>query len=66
MLVLSREVGERVICTLPDGQKIEIMPVRISPDKVRLGITAAPEIEIDREEVVMLKKQMEADLLTNG
>ena len=66
MLVLSREVGERVICTLPDGQKIEIMPVRIGPDKVRLGILAAPEIEIDREEVAMLKKQTEAVLITNG
>jgi len=66
MLVLSREVGERVICTLPDGQTIEIMPVRIGPDKVRLGIAAAPEIEIDREEIVMLKKQTEAALITNG
>jgi carbon storage regulator CsrA len=66
MLVLSREVGERVICTLPDGQTIEIMPVRISADKVRLGITAAPEIEIDREEVIERKKQTEAVLTTNG
>lgn len=66
MLVLSRGVGERVICTLPDGQKIEIMPVRISADKVRLGISAATEIKIDREEVIELKKQTETALITNG
>lgn len=47
MLILSRKVGE-VICI---GDKIKIMPVRIGPNTVRLGIECPREMNIYREEI---------------
>ena len=47
MLVLTRKVGEKIIV---DGCiKVEI--VSVDGNKVRLGITAPPEVRVDREEV---------------
>jgi carbon storage regulator len=47
MLVLSRKVGEKII--IDGGIQVEI--VSIEGNKVRIGITAPPEVRIDREEV---------------
>jgi carbon storage regulator len=47
MLVLSRKVGEKIII---DGC-ITVMIVAVNGNTVRLGITAPPEVRIDREEI---------------
>ena len=47
MLVLTRKVGEVVII---DGC-ITVTVVSVDGNKIRLGITAPPEVRIDREEV---------------
>jgi carbon storage regulator len=47
MLVLSRQLGERLVI---DGQ-IEVTVVEIRPDRVKLGVSAPPEISVHREEV---------------
>ena len=47
MLVLSRKVGEKVII---DGC-ITVTVVAVDGTRVRLGITAPPDVRIDREEV---------------
>jgi len=47
MLVLSRKVGEQIVI---DGCII-ITIVAADSNKIRLGITAPPEVRIDREEI---------------
>jgi carbon storage regulator len=47
MLVLTRRVGEVIVI---DGG-IRVTVVDISGDRVRLGITAPPEIRVDRLEI---------------
>ena len=48
MLVLSREVGERIMV----GDNIVITVCRISPNSVRLGIEAPKEMNIARDELI--------------
>jgi carbon storage regulator len=47
MLVLSRKRGELI--QIGDNVFVEVVEVR--GDKVRLGITAPPEVRVDRREV---------------
>ena len=47
MLILSREVGERIVI-VPD---VFVTILEIGGNKVRLGIDAPPEIPVHREEV---------------
>ena len=47
MLVLGRRVGESVRV----GDSVRITVISISGGQVRLGIEAAPEISVHREEV---------------
>jgi carbon storage regulator len=47
MLVLTRKVGEKIVI---DGC-ITVTVVAADGNKIRLGITAPPEVRIDREEV---------------
>lgn len=47
MLVLSRKLGERIII----DEQIVVEVVRCRGDKVRLGITAPPHVQIRREEL---------------
>jgi len=59
MLVLARKLGEKLV--VPDcGLTITIL--RIQGKKVRLGITAGPDVEVHREEV-WLRKNAEASAL---
>jgi carbon storage regulator len=51
MLVLSRKVDEQIVCTHPDGTRIELTIVAIRGEKVRIGLTAPQTIEINRGEV---------------
>ena len=47
MLVLTRKVGEKVVV---DG-RITVTVVAVDRNKIRLGITAPPDVRIDREEI---------------
>lgn len=47
MLVLSRDVGERIVI----GDDVVITVLLVSGDTVRLGIEAPREIVVDRAEV---------------
>jgi carbon storage regulator len=47
MLVLTRKLGEEIVI---DGG-IRITIVAVKGDRVRVGITAPPEVRVDREEV---------------
>jgi len=48
MLVLSRKRGEVIV--IPE-QGITIQVIEVRPDRVRIGISAPPEIEVHRKEV---------------
>lgn len=50
MLVLTRRPGEKVVFEGPHGEPIEVMVVAIRGDHVRLGITAAEDVQIYRPE----------------
>jgi carbon storage regulator len=47
MLVLSRRVGEEIVI---DGN-IRVTVVEVQGNRIRLGITAPPEVAVHREEV---------------
>jgi carbon storage regulator len=47
MLVLSRKIDEKIVI----GDEVVVRVIEIRGDKVRLGIEAPPDVEIDREEV---------------
>jgi carbon storage regulator len=47
MLVLTRKDGEEVV--IDDGIRITVVAVK--GDRVRIGVTAPPELRVDREEV---------------
>jgi carbon storage regulator len=53
MLVLSRKKDESITI----GENITITVVEIFGDKVRLGITAPPEVRIDRKEIRVKKDE---------
>lgn len=59
MLVLSRKIGERIVIPICD---LTITVVAIEGNKVRLGITAPPEIGVYREEVWRQLDDEEKDL----
>jgi len=47
MLVLTRKVGEEIVI---DGH-IRVTVLAVQGGRVRIGVTAPPEVRIDREEV---------------
>jgi carbon storage regulator len=47
MLVLSRRPGEEVVL----GDNIRLMVLAIRGNQVRLGVTAPPDVSIQREEL---------------
>ena len=51
MLVLSREVNQKIIITAPDGTKVIIMVVEIRGHKSRLAIDAPRSWSVNREEI---------------
>jgi carbon storage regulator len=63
MLVLTRKIGEEIII---DGH-IRVTITAIKGDKVRIGITAPPEIRVDREEVYQrIQEFAEPHLVTSA
>lgn len=55
MLVLSRRVGQTILI----GDNIAVTLVRIGPHAVRIGITAPREMNIAREELILVYPRQE-------
>jgi len=53
MLVLSRKKNESVLV----GENIVVTVLKIEGDKIRLGIDAPADVEIDRSEVRQAKQR---------
>lgn len=51
MLVLTRRRNEKVIVTLDDGRRCEIVVAELRHDKVRLGFNFPDGVTVHREEV---------------
>ena len=51
MLVLKRNIGEKLICTLPDGRTFSVTVTEASKFWARLGIDAPADVIVDREEI---------------
>lgn len=60
MLVLSRKTGE----ALSIGQGITVEIIAIEGDRVRIGITAPPEIRIFRAELLQETKDINKSAVT--
>ncbi len=57
MLVLTRKIGEEIII---DG-RIRITIAEINGGKVRIGITAPPDVRVDRAEVHERRREFAAE-----
>ncbi len=57
MLVLTRKIGEEIII---DG-RIRITIAAINGGKVRIGITAPPDVRVDRAEVHERRREFAAE-----
>lgn len=58
MLVLTRCRNERIVIVIPDsyqipkgGARVDVFPVEIRGDKVRIGLEGPQEITFNRQEV---------------
>ena len=58
MLVLSRKRNEQIV--IDDG-RIVVSVVEIHGDKVRLGVEAPKDVEVDRREVYESKQQVKRE-----
>jgi carbon storage regulator len=53
MLVLSRKVGDEIVI----NGHVRITIVALKGDRVRVGVSAPPEVQIDRAEVHQKRQQ---------
>ncbi len=53
MLVLTRNLGQRILV----GEDVVVTVLNVKGNQVRLGIDAARDVVIDREEVYLRRKQ---------
>ena len=51
MLVLSVVSGSGLVMTLDNGERINLKIIRASGSKVRIGIDAPPDVQINRDDV---------------
>jgi carbon storage regulator CsrA len=51
MLVLTVVAGSGLTMTLDNGERVRVKIVRVSGNKVRLGIDAPPDVDIVRDDV---------------
>jgi len=56
VLVLSRKKNEDIVIKTTEGRTITVKVVQIIGDKVRLGFSAPPDVEIDRKEILEQKE----------
>ena len=59
MLVLTRQPSEAIIATTPSGEIIRFTVCKVSGDKVRVGVEAAADVRVNREEIERQIKQAE-------
>lgn len=52
MLVLARHLNESIII----AKEVRVTVLRISPNRVELGVDAGPDVSVDREEVHLRKQ----------
>jgi carbon storage regulator len=57
MLVLTRKTNQSIMI----GDDVEVSVLAVSRDKIRIGITAPPEVPVFRKEVYRLLKGEQAD-----
>jgi carbon storage regulator len=62
MLVLTRRTGEEIII----DNNIRVTIVDIGPNKIRIGISAPPDITVDRAEIHNRKKEAAQEALLGG
>lgn len=51
MLVLTRKLGEKIILTLADGIRAELVVLEVRSGQVKIGIDAPRSIGINRAEI---------------
>ena len=51
MLVLTVVSGSGLTMTLDNGERVRVKIVRVNGNKVRLGIDAPPDVDINRDDV---------------
>jgi carbon storage regulator len=51
VLVLSRQIDERIVIVTPEGHKIEVCLVSVLGEKARIGVEASRDIAVHRKEV---------------
>lgn len=51
MLVLTVVSGSGLTMTLDNGERVRVKIVRVNGNKVRLGIDAPPDVDINRDSV---------------
>jgi len=51
MITLSRKENESIICTLPNGDEVEMLVTQIDGNQARISIDAPDEVFILREEL---------------
>ena len=56
MLILTRRVNEKIVIRTKSGEEIEVFPLGVSGSQIKIGVNAAPETAIDREEIAQRKK----------
>lgn len=61
MLILTRRIGEKLI--IGDAGDISVMVMSVKGHQVRLGVTAAKEVPVHREEVYHLIQQEKQQVL---
>jgi len=52
MLTLTRKENESIICTLPNGDEIEIVVTKVNGKQARISIAAPNDVRIMREELL--------------
>lgn len=61
MLVLSRKVAEDIVI----GSNIRLKIIKVDGNKVRIGITAPPDVVVDRQEVHDRKQDCDLPVATS-
>lgn len=59
-LVLSRKVGQSIICTLEDGREVRIVLLDVQGRRARLGFESDRHVSVRRAELVEIPERESA------